>query len=165
MTLSVAILISMVISLTTTPMMCATILRHRGAEEHQGIFKRIAQWVDDRILSFYEWTLAIVLRHPLITIVIVFVTVALTALLYVTAPTTLFPQQDTGRMGGAIKADQDTSYQAIGKMVTEFATIVSSDPAVRGWSSSWRHWRRNRQHRPHVRHPQTSQGPPERLRG
>jgi multidrug efflux pump len=131
-TLSVAILISMVISLTTTPMMCATILRHRGNGRRPGLIKRIALWVDQRILGAYEYTLAIVLRHPLVTIVVVFLTVMLTALLYATAPTTLFPQQDTGRMGGAIKADQDTSYQAMGKMITEFSTIVSQDPAVEG---------------------------------
>jgi hydrophobe/amphiphile efflux-1 (HAE1) family protein len=131
-TLSVAILISMVISLTTTPMMCATILRHRRQQDHPGFFRRIATWVEDRILGLYERTLAVVLRHSLITILVVLVTVVLTAFLYVTAPTTLFPQQDTGRFSGAIKADQDTSYQAISKLVTEFSKIVSNDPAVQG---------------------------------
>jgi multidrug efflux pump len=133
-TLSVAIVISMVISLTTTPMMCATILRYRRESEgkKRGMFQRMAKWVDDRILGVYEHTLTIVLRHPLVTLLVFVATVALTAGLYVTAPTTLFPQQDTGRLSGAIKADQDTSYQAIGKIVTEFATIVSNDPAVEG---------------------------------
>ena len=112
-TLSVAIGISLIISLTTTPMMCAAILRHRE-DEREGWLRRTARRADEWIVGVYERTLALVLRHPLATILVLAVTVTLTVMLYTTAPQTLFPQQDTGRLMGQIKADQDTSYQSIG---------------------------------------------------
>ncbi len=130
-TLSVAILISLIISLTTTPMMCAVILRSKK-EARSGPFIRFGEWMDRRIIGFYEVTLGWLLRHPLVPLSATFGAVAVTVWLYTLSPTTLFPQQDTGRLTGNIQADQDTSYQAMGKIVTEVAAIVSKDPAIEG---------------------------------
>ncbi|MEI8196872.1 MAG: efflux RND transporter permease subunit, partial [Phycisphaerae bacterium] len=128
-TLSVAILISLVISLTTTPMMCAWLLRHRRPEEHGRIYRfseRIFEWV----LDFYRVTLGFVLRHSIITMVVLAVTVALNIYLYRVIPNDLFPQQDTGRLDGSITADQDVSSLQMRQYLTKYAALVSSEPIV-----------------------------------
>jgi multidrug efflux pump len=128
-TLSVAILISLVISLTTTPMMCARLLRPAHARR-QG---RIAAWSArawDAINNGYRRSLAFALGHGVVVMLVLFATVCLNVYLYVTIPKGFFPQQDTGRLTGSIQADQSISFQAMREKLTEFMRIVGADPAV-----------------------------------
>jgi len=128
-TLSVAILISMVISLTTTPMMCALLLKPEKQHSH-GKFFRISERVFNRVLRLYEITLTRVLLHPAITLLVLITLVVLTGYLFYTLPTGLFPQQDTGRLNGNVLADQDTSFQAMEPRLEQMIKIVRADPAV-----------------------------------
>jgi hydrophobe/amphiphile efflux-1 (HAE1) family protein len=128
-TLSVAVGISLLVSLTATPMMCATLLRSKDRQRH-GMFYRANERAFDAVLRFYQWTLGRVLRHPLITLLVLIAVVVLNVWLYVNAPTELFPQQDTGRLMGRIQADQDTSSQTMRRLVGQFAQATSDDPAV-----------------------------------
>jgi multidrug efflux pump len=130
-TLSVAIFVSMLISLTTTPMMCATLLRPRE-EEKRGRFYRFSEWIFDHILKAYERALHVVLRHQRLTLIITLATIGTTIYLYFVIPEGFFPQQDTGRLAGTIRADQDTSFQTMNRLLTRFAGAVSADPAVDG---------------------------------
>ena len=118
-TLSVAIAISLVVSLTTTPMMCAQMLRHEHRTEHN-IFYRISERGFESIHKAYAKSLRGVLRHPSLTLVITLVTIAISVYLYIIVPKGFFPQQDTGRIGGAIVADQDI-------FVPSYARKASSD--------------------------------------
>ncbi len=127
--LSVAIAISMVVSLTTTPMMCARLLRPHH-KEHEGRLYRAGEWVFNLVLKFYEITLGAVLRHPLVMILATLATVGLTAYLFSIIPGSLFPQQDTGRLSGSITADQDTSFQSLERLIAQYSAAVSTDPAV-----------------------------------
>ena len=124
-TLSVAILVSLAISLTTTPMMCALLLRPRG--ERAGPARRS---LFDRALSFYERSLAWALRHGVLVMLVLMVTVGLNVVLYVIVPKGFFPQQDTGRMMGGLQADQSTSFQAMQLKLAQLMDIVQHDPAV-----------------------------------
>jgi multidrug efflux pump len=128
-TLSVAIAISMVVSLTTTPMMCAVILKHKD-ERREGWLGRASERAFNRVLSWYEWLLDHVLAHPAITVGVLLFTVGLTVALAVVVPKGFFPQQDTGRLTGNIQADQDTSSRAMQAMLGRFASVMSMDPAV-----------------------------------
>jgi multidrug efflux pump len=130
-TLSVAIAVSMVISLTTTPMMCATLLKP-ASEEHHGWLFRSSERVFDGILWVYEKTLGLVLRFQAVTMLVTLSTLALTIYLYVIVPKGFFPQQDTGRLVGSIQADQKTSFQAMEHLLQRFAETVSADPAIDG---------------------------------
>jgi multidrug efflux pump len=130
-TLSVAIAVSLVVSLTTTPMMCAYMLRHKKDETHGRLF-RFSERVFDRILAFYKTTLSWVLRHPRLTLTATLATIGITVYLYVIIPKGFFPQQDTGRLSGSIIADQDTSFQSMQKILAQFAGEVSQDPDVEG---------------------------------
>ena len=131
-TLSVAILISLVVSLTTTPMMCAYIATHRPQRPGQ----RPSRWyvagerAFDAMLRFYDRTLTQALRWPAIVLVILFLTVGLNLYLFVLIPKGLFPQQDTGRMIGGIQADQSISFQLMRRKLTQFIRIIGEDPAV-----------------------------------
>jgi multidrug efflux pump len=127
--LSVAIGVSMIVSLTTTPMMCAWLLRHQASEKH-GRFYRFGEWVFDKILAIYEVTLGWVLRHRLLTLGAMLSTIGLTVFLYIKVPKGFFPQQDTGRMVGSIVADQDISFQSMKSLMTEFSVAVAKDPSV-----------------------------------
>ena len=128
-TLSVAILISMVVSLTTTPMMCAYVLRaHDGRTE--GLFFRASERVFGALQSLYGRSLGFVLRHPLLTMLVFLATVVLNIHLYVTIPKGFFPQQDTGRIVGGIRADQSISFQAMRRKFRQFVEIIRSDPAI-----------------------------------
>jgi multidrug efflux pump len=130
-TLSVAIAVSMVISLTATPMMCAVLLRGRDEQKHGRLY-RASERFFNRLIGLYESSLHGVLRHPFITLLITLGTVGLTAWLYIIIPKGFFPQQDTGRLSGSIRADQDTSFHAMGRLMGQYARIVSADPAVEG---------------------------------
>jgi multidrug efflux pump len=130
-TLSVAIGVSLLVSLTTTPMMCATLLKAHKDQRHGRLY-RASEWVFDQVLSWYETTLAWVLRHQRMTLAVTLLTLAFTIYLYVVVPKGFFPQQDTGRIVGSIQADQNTSYRAMEHLLTRFAQTVSEDPAVDG---------------------------------
>jgi len=125
-TLSVAIFCSMILSLTTTPMMCAHLLKHQPRESHGWMF-RASEWVFDSILAFYRRTLSVVLRHPLVTLLIAIGIVVLNVVLYLSVPTGLFPQQDTGRLSGSIIADQQISFPAMSRIMQRISEIVAAD--------------------------------------
>ncbi|MFI5166912.1 MAG: multidrug efflux RND transporter permease subunit [Thermoanaerobaculales bacterium] len=128
-TLSVAIGVSLVVSLTATPMMCARLLRPHDREKHGKLYRaneRAFAW----ILGLYERSLGWVLHHQPLTLAVTLGTMAATLILYAKIPKGFFPQQDTGRMNGSIVADQDTSFQAMQKKLTEFVGTVIKDPAV-----------------------------------
>jgi multidrug efflux pump len=128
-TLSVAIVISMVVSLTTTPMMCSRILRPPSEEKHGRIFQASDQFLK-WIMGKYERSLGWVLRHQGLTLGVAIATMAATVALYIVIPKGFFPQQDTGRLTGAIQAAQDISFNGMEKLMTEYVAIVQADPAI-----------------------------------
>ena len=126
-TLSVAIGVSMVVSLTATPMMCAHLLK---AHESHGRLYQAVDGIFNRIVGLYGKALALVLRHSFATLLILLATIGLNVYLFKTVPKGFFPQQDTGRMGGQILADQDSSFQSMDKTLLQMVNIVAADPAV-----------------------------------
>jgi len=128
-TLSAAILISLVLSLTTTPMMCAVFFKPEKAQRH-GFFYRASERGFNWMLSGYEASLSWALRHYRVMLTLTLATVALNVYLFVIVPKGFFPQQDTGRLIGSIQAAQDTSYQAMRQKLREVVGIIMSDPAV-----------------------------------
>jgi multidrug efflux pump len=129
-TLSVAILISMVVSLTTTPMMCARLLSvHRPASE-RGRFYRWSEETFETALGAYRRTLATALRHRFLTIIVLVVTVGLNIWLFAIIPKGFFPEQDTGRMFGFIQADQSISFQKMSEKLRQYVAIIQKDPDV-----------------------------------
>ena len=128
-TLSAAIAISLLVSLTTTPMMCAILLRRQGERSHG----RLYRWSErgfDGLLRAYDVTLGGALRHPRGVLAVALVTIALNAYLFVVVPKGFFPQQDTGRLTGAIQAAQDISFQSMQQKLTQVVGIIADDPAV-----------------------------------
>ena len=129
-TLSVAIGISMLVSLTTTPMMCAWLLRPaRAGRGHRHA-------AEGGVVRVYGWLLRIVLRHPRATMAVNLATMALTAYLYLIIPKGFFPAQDTGRLTGTLDADQDSSFQSMSGLLTKFSRAIVEDPAVAGVTGS-----------------------------
>jgi multidrug efflux pump len=128
-TLSIAIAVSLVVSLTATPMMCARLLKAHDHHRHGRAF-RLSERVFDSVLHFYERTLGWVLRHQPLTLAITIATMAATAFLYAKVPKGFFPQQDTGRLNGSIQADQNVSFQSMQKKLAAFIGTVMQDPAV-----------------------------------
>jgi multidrug efflux pump len=128
-TLAVAVGVSLVISLTTTPMMCAYILRAHSHEGHGWLY-RANEWVFQSVLRLYEVTLAWVLRHQFLMLLVTLATIYVTVRLYVDIPKGFFPQQDTGQLFGQIQADQSSSFQAVRQILQQFVTLVGEDPAV-----------------------------------
>ena len=128
-TLSIAIGVSLFVSLTTTPMMCAKFLRPLGEEAH-GRPYRFGERVFDRVLHGYRRSLEWVLQHQPLTLGITVATACLSVYLYVIVPKGFFPQQDTGRLGGAVQAAQDISFDAMRAKMRQFVDIVMKDPAV-----------------------------------
>jgi multidrug efflux pump len=129
MTVSAAILMSGVVSLTITPMMCARFMRARTAER-QGRFKAQMERVYDRIVHFYERTLTWVLAHQRATLAVTLGMLAATIALYVVAPKGFFPQQDTGLIIGVAEAAPDISYAAMSDRIQALAQVVRQDPDV-----------------------------------
>ncbi len=128
-TLSAAVLVSMLISLTTTPMMSAHLLKPIGEERH-GRWYVASERAFQRMLHAYETSLAWVLDHQPLTLGAAFVTLALSVFLFVIVPKGFFPQQDTGRLMGAVQADQDTSFQAMRARLTQLVETIHQDAAV-----------------------------------
>jgi len=129
-TLSVSILVSLVVSLTTTPMMCAYLLGKPKHAHEQGRFFRWSEAVFDSVADGYARTLRVALRHRYLTLLVLAATVALNFWLYTQLPFGFFPQQDTGRLNGGIQADQSISFQLMRQKVAQFIQIVGSDPDV-----------------------------------
>ena len=130
-TLSLAILISMVISLTTTPMMCALLLRSRGeAAARAAPARPRRRSLFDRALGVYERTLGWALRHSLLVMLILLVCVVSNVGLFWVIPKGFFPEEDTGRLMGGIQADQSTSFQAMEAKLAQMVSIVQHNPAV-----------------------------------
>jgi multidrug efflux pump len=128
-TLSLAILVSLLVSLSTTPMMCALFL-HSTHESRHGRVYRLAERVFDGLLHFYERTLGWVLRHQRTVLAVTLGTIALNVYLFMIVPKGFFPQQDAGRLFGNIQAEQDISFVAMREKMDAFARIVAADPAV-----------------------------------
>ncbi len=133
-TLGVTILISAVVSLTLTPMMCARILKH-VPEEKQGRFYHTSQLYFDRIIAAYGRTLKWVLQHQTATLAVAVSTLVLTVLLYVIVPKGFFPVQDTGVIQGMSEASQSISFIAMAERQQALARVILKDPAVESLSS------------------------------
>jgi multidrug efflux pump len=130
LTLSLAIGVSLIVSLTLTPMMCSRLLREPHEQKEEGRFGR---WLERGFTSMqrgYERTLNWSLVHPRLIVTILILTVGLNVWLYIIVPKGFFPQQDTGRLVGGIQADQSTSFQAMKGKFSEMMTIVGNNPAV-----------------------------------
>jgi len=128
-TLSVAIVVSLLVSLTTTPMMCARLLKPEQGTSH-GWWYRVSEQFFEGMRGGYATSLAWVLRHPRSMLAVTLATMGLSVYLYVIIPKGFFPQQDTGRLSGNIQASQDISFQAMSQKLTEVVEIIQSDPAV-----------------------------------
>jgi len=129
-TLSVAIGVSLLVSLTATPMMCAKFLRPLDESKHGPIY-HFGEWVFETMLRSYRVSLRWVLRHQPLTFAITVATACLSVYLYIYVPKGFFPQQDTGRIYGSVQAAQDISFQAMRKKMEQYVGIVLKDPAVR----------------------------------
>ncbi|MDR3464557.1 MAG: efflux RND transporter permease subunit [Xanthobacteraceae bacterium] len=129
MVISIAIMISLVVSLSTTPMMCAVLLR-RDRDQARGRLYRWSEGLFEAMLAAYRRTLGVALRHPLSVMGVLVAVLALNFYLYDVVPKGFFPQQDTGRMIGSIQADQSISFQLMQQKLTQFVTIVKQDPAI-----------------------------------
>ena len=128
-TLSTAILVSMVISLSTTPMMCAHLLKEHIAET-QNRFFRASERGFTAMLDFYRHTLTWVLENPLLMLIALILTVALNVVLIYKVPKGFFPQQDTGALVGGLQGPQDASFAVMDDSIRKLVTVVKEDPAV-----------------------------------
>ena len=133
-TLSVTILVSAVVSLTLTPMMCARMLRHKP-ESEQGWFYRTSEHAFNGIIAFYGMTLRWVLRHRIATLVVAIGTLVTTVWLYIIVPKGFFPVQDTGVILGISEAPQTVSFAAMAERQQALAQVILQDPAVESLSS------------------------------
>ena len=129
-TLSVAIGISLAVSLTTTPMMCSLLLRPVSPRPPHRL-SRLAEAGFERVLAGYRRSLAFVLRFPLPMLLVFFATIGLNIWLYTIVPKGFFPQQDTGQLIGFVRADQSISFQAMRQKLDNVVAIVMKDPAVK----------------------------------
>jgi len=125
--LSVAILISLLVSLTTTPMMCSVLLAKKAVH---GRWYLASEKAFERLLKGYEKSLSWVLDHSLLLLIVAIATVGLSVYLYVVIPKGFFPQQDTGRLNGSIIADQAISFQEMQRKIARLGAIAKQDPGV-----------------------------------
>jgi multidrug efflux pump len=128
-TLSIAIGVSLLVSLTTTPTLCAQFLRPAKNEQHN-VFYRWSEWVFERLLAAYSYSLRWVLAHQPVTLAVTILVACLSVYLYKIVPKGFFPQQDTGRIMGGVMAAQDISFQSMKEKMESYVTIVMKDPAV-----------------------------------
>jgi multidrug efflux pump len=128
-TLSIAIAVSLVVSLTTTPTMCAKFLRPPKREK-RNFFYRGSEWFFERLLTTYTHALKWVLANQPVTLVVTILVACLSVFLYVKVPKGFFPQQDTGRIMGGVMAAQDISFQSMSEKMQLYVNIVMKDPAV-----------------------------------
>ena len=135
LTLTFAIVVSTVVSLTLTPMICAHYIKE-ATSDHATWFDRLVEGTLSRIVSFYTRTLRVVLGFPFLTLIVFFATIALTVVLYIKTPKGYFPTDDSGFVIGATRASPDTSFQAMLGLQQQLADIVMADPAVASIGSS-----------------------------
>jgi multidrug efflux pump len=128
-TLSIAILMSLAISLTTTPMMCSRLLKHDRPEDH-GAAYRVSERFFNWIINSYGKTLAVVLDYSWLTLLVLLGTIAINIYLLVIVPKGFFPLQDNGTVFGGIQGSQDISFQAMGELTQKFVALIKPDPAV-----------------------------------
>jgi multidrug efflux pump len=128
-TLSTAILVSMVVSLTTTPMMCAYLLRNERAEKHGRIYAASEKFFD-WVLKLYRRSLHWALDHPALILVVLFITVALNVVLIIKIPKGFFPAEDTGAITGNVRGPQDSSFPAMNDSIQQIGGVIRNDPAV-----------------------------------
>jgi multidrug efflux pump len=128
-TLSTAILVSMVVSLTTTPMMCAYLLKDESTHKHGRLYNA-SERVFDWVLSVYKHSLVWVLDNPGITLVTLVLTIVLNFVMAYKLPKGFFPQQDTGSLSGSVRGPQDASYQVMNTSIRALQKVVNEDPAV-----------------------------------
>ena len=128
-TLSIAIGVSLLVSLTTTPTMCAKFLRP-PKNEKRNYFYRGSEWIFEKLLLTYRHSLTWVLDHQPVTLVVTILVACLSVFLYIKVPKGFFPQQDTGRIMGGVMAAQDISFQSMSDKMTRYVDIVMKDPAV-----------------------------------
>jgi multidrug efflux pump len=128
-TLSTAILVSMVVSLTTTPMMCAHLLKEHGTEKENRFF-RVSERGFSGMLAFYQRSLTWVLENPLLMLIALILTVALNVVLIMKVPKGFFPQQDTGAIVGGLQGPQDASFAVMNDSIQKLVTVIKQDPAV-----------------------------------
>ncbi|MFG0399712.1 MdtB/MuxB family multidrug efflux RND transporter permease subunit [Pseudomonas putida] len=134
-TLAVAILISLVVSLTLTPMMCARLLKREPKEEEQGRFYRASgAWID-WLIKHYGSALQWVLKHQPLTLLVAVASLVLTVFLYMVVPKGFFPVQDTGVIQGISEAPQSTSFAAMSERQQALSKVILQDPAVQSLSS------------------------------
>ena len=134
-TLAVTIILSAVVSLTLTPMMCSRILRHTPPKEQQGRFFRASERVFENVIAFYGRTLKFVLKYQTITLLVATATLVLTVFLYIVIPKGFFPTQDTGVIQGISQAPATISFAAMEQKQQQLAAIILQDPAVESLSS------------------------------
>ena len=125
--LAVSIVVSMFVSLTTTPMMCAHLLRNHV--QHGWVYRTTERGFNWTV-RMYGRTIDTVLLHPTTTLLVLAATIGLNVYLYITVPKGFFPQQDNGRMIGSLRADQDSSFQTMQQNLLQMLSIVQADPAV-----------------------------------
>ena len=128
-TLSTAIVVSMVISLTTTPMMCAYLLKHDKQEKHGRVYKAMDRFFD-WVLSIYRHTLHWVLDNSFLTLTVLVLVIALNVVLVIKIPKGFFPQQDTGILAGGVQGPQDSSFPAMNSAIKQIGAVIKSDKAV-----------------------------------
>jgi multidrug efflux pump len=128
-TLSIAIAVSLLVSLTTTPTMCAKFLRPPKSEKRNA-FYRTSEWFFDKLLDAYSRALKVVLAYQPVTLVVTILVACLSVYLYIKVPKGFFPQQDTGRIMGGVMAEQDISFQSMSEKMQSYVNIVMKDPAV-----------------------------------
>ncbi len=133
-TLAITILVSAVVSLTLTPMMCARLLKHKP-ESEQGWFFRKSEKVFESVIAFYGRTLEVILRHQLLTLVVTFGTLVATIVLFLIVPKGFFPVQDTGVILGISEAPQTVSFASMAARQQKLVDILLKDPAVESISS------------------------------
>jgi multidrug efflux pump len=128
-TLSTAILVSMVISLSTTPMMCAYLLRDEHSRQHGRLYMATERFFE-RVLGWYRSSLHWALDNSVLILVILFLTIALNVAVVIKIPKGFFPQQDTGSLGGGVQGPQDSSFPAMNDSIQKIEAVVQKDPAV-----------------------------------
>ena len=129
-TLSMAIAVSLLVSLTTTPTMCAKFLKRSLPDERHNLAYRASEWFFDNLLATYRHALKWVLAHQPVTLAVTILVACLSVYLYIKVPKGFFPQQDTGRLNGLVQAAQDISFQAMQDKMEQYVKIVLKDPAV-----------------------------------
>ncbi|MFL6837163.1 MAG: efflux RND transporter permease subunit [Bradyrhizobium sp.] len=135
LTLTFAIVVSTVVSLTITPMICAHYIKETTSDRATW-FDRLVEGTLSRVVAFYTRTLRAVLGYPFLTLIVFFATIALTVTLYIKTPKGYFPTDDSGFVIGATRASADISFQAMLQLQQQLADIVMADPAVAGIGST-----------------------------